>query len=252
MGQFDVKKVLEKILEEAPTLSNLRKLIPKQSWNYVKETFEKVKDGGLVPIYAHYYNRDVTDPDLNYHRVNQPAKTKSESTLCEVYSFWEGDPNVQKLIERLTGEGKIKPGDVMHQGPWLEGAAIDDKEIIEETRRGSGYSFHHSASTFQRHFNKICEELGYEPRLVDMFNEVNTQLYGTGSQVVEVPRSVALTLNGKHTKGEIKIRAPLGINLSRVDPTLIEVLKGIGGAYERILTVDLASADPKVDLSLWV
>ena len=215
MNKFDSQKVLETILQEAPHLSNRRGEIPVRGESRV--------------IYAFYYNRGFPDPELAYNRVRNPSATTPLSTLCEVYSFWEGDPNVQDLLKRLKKEGQLKPREVIHQGPWLQPPALNDDEIVHQTREGTGYSFHHSASTFERHFNKICSTLGYEPQLTD--------------STLEVPRDVQITVAGQVKDGKIRLKAPIGIDLHSEDPTLRQVLGVIEQAYQKIVKFDLTSAE---------
>ncbi len=232
MRGFDSQKVLERILQEAPILSNRR--------GEVEAELPELKK---VPIFAFYYNRGLPDPELHYDRVKNPIRTTPDSTLCEVYSFWGGDPNVQDLITRLTKEGEIKPGQVLYQGPWLECPALDDEELFREVRKGAGYSFYHSASAFHKHFNRICEALGYEPRLIDLYNNENCRFFGRGAFVVQVQSPAQISVDGRVASGNIKLRAQLGINLTSEDPTLRQVLSAVSDAYERIVKVDLSDAE---------
>ena len=226
MAGFDKQRVLERVTADAPILSNRQG--------------EVEADGKKRKIYAYYHNRGVRDPDLQYDRVANPIATTPDATLCEVYSFWEGDPNVQKLLQRLVREGNIKEGDVLYQGPWVE-HSLGDEGVIENARRGYGYSFSHSASAFEGHFNRICEELGYEPRLVDLFEE-NSGFFGSGAHIIQATRYVRLGVDGQATEGKILMRAPIGINLTTEDPTLSKTLDAIAQAYDRIVNPTLASA----------
>jgi hypothetical protein len=218
---FDKQKVLERIIQEAPILSNRRGEID-------------IGRGKKGVIYAYYYNRGLPDPELHYDRVKAPAKTTPESTLCEIYSFWEGHPNVQDLIKRLTAERRIAPGQVLHQGPWLEEPTLGDDDVIAETRRGARYSLHRSGSAFSDHFNWTCEKLGFEQRLFS---------YEGRGAVIKVQRQVKIDLDGKVSDGNIKLIAPIDIDFDSEDPTLQGVLESISVACEKIRKFDLTSAE---------
>ena len=235
MSQFNSDKVLRRILEDAPILSNLRGEIE--------------VDGKKRGIYAYYYNRGAQDPELTYDKVKDPVETMPVHTLCEVYSFWEGDPNVQESLKRWVKEGTKKEGEIIYQGPWIHTIGTDGLNDPGAAVRGDfepEYSFHHSASTFEAHFNRICAELGYDLSLVSLFDEAHGTFFDMGSTVVQSTRNVRLGVNGSSLEGNLAIRSPLGINLNKEDPTLDAALEAISQAYARIQT-------PKIsDVKLYV
>lgn len=216
MTNFDKNKILERILEEAPTLSNRR---------------GEIKTEGPVvekrAIYAFYGNLGIPDPDLHYHRKNNPLPTTPDSTLCEIYSFWEGDPNVQELIKRKIKEGRMKEGDVMHQGPFVTGDHGHHCEEPKGAREGEEFNFLHSACAFERHFNEICKEFGYEPRIGEAG-------WSGGCLTLKLPGQVSLSIGGKISNHDIGIKMPIGINFYREDPTLSNALEAISKTYEKL------------------
>jgi len=168
---FDKKVVLEQILKDVPVQQNLRGKV----------------EGTNNIIYAYYFNRGMPDPDLKYDLKENPVKTTPDSTLCEIYSM--GGPKYKEFVEahkkRLktdanyaNAEMELSRGYSRHsyewyQGPWIAGGACTDDEVVEATRGGCSYSYHHSAGWFSDHFNQICERLGYPLRLSDDHIEVD-------------------------------------------------------------------------------
>lgn len=235
---FDKTLVLERILQEAPVLSNRRGEIKVDG--QVKKGNEWVKRKVKVPIYAYYFNMGVKDPDLKYDRIGFPIKTSHDSTLAEVYSFWEGNPNIQELVKKLEERGEIKKGEVIYQGPGIKGVSF--KEVKERTRRQDCvFSFNDSASTFEWHFNKITEELGYDVRLISLSQE-NYGFFDCGAYALQSPRQVSFSMNREVRKGLIDIRVPIGLNLNRIDPTLNQMLGLIERAYKKIQKADFSGA----------
>ena len=236
--KFDKNKVLEKILEEAPILSNRRGEIEVEI--KVEENNKLIKKKEKRTIYAYYFNRGVSDPDLKYDKVNSPIKTTPDSTLAEVYSFWEGDPNVQKLRQRLEKEGGIKEGEIIY-GPWVEGAS-NDKETIEKVREGFwDYNFHNSAIAFKWHFNKIAKELCYNTRLINLAEE-RLGFFDCGAYVIQASRMISYSVNSKIKEGLMNIRVPINLNLNRIDPKLSEMLDIINKSYQRIQNTDFSDS----------
>ena len=240
INKFDKIKILERILEEAPILSNRRGeiIVERESEDKLGKKFIKKEK---VTIYAYYFNRGVSDPDLKYDKVNSPIKTTSDSTICEIYSFWDGDPNVQALRKRLEERGDIKKGEIMYQGPWVK-HALNDKETIENVREGfGGYIFHHSASAFERHFNKIVEELDYDLRLIDLAEE-HYRFFDCGAFAVQAPKMVSYSLDSKIKENLINIRVPINLNLNREDPELSDILDIIHASYNKIQITDFSDS----------
>ncbi|MBX4196224.1 hypothetical protein KW805_01410 [Candidatus Pacearchaeota archaeon] len=214
MPGFDSQKVLEIILQEAPIQTNRRSEIrpPKAPW----------WKGKKVPIYAYYYNQGIKDPELSYDRIKHPLQTTPHSTLCEVYSFWESHPNVQRLLNRLTKEKEMH-GKVLYQGPCLK---INDipipEDVIVRTRLGEGYHFFLSASHFADHFNWTCEKLSYEPRII------------YDSSIVQINKKAIMEIGDEKISIDIVIPEPLKINLLDEDPTLAQAMEAVTRAYRRI------------------
>jgi len=237
---FDKKVVLERILEEAPILSNRRGEIEIES--EVKEGNDWVKQQVKVPIYAYYFNGGAKDPELTYDKVNSPIQTTPDSTLAEVYSFWEEDPSVQDLRKRLEEEGEIKEGEVMYQGPWIEHALCDDGIKRQTREQHCQFSFFHSSGTFERHFNKIVGELGYDLRLIDLCEE-NSEFFDCGAYAVQSQRMIAYSLKNSNIKeGLINVRVPVSLNLDREDPTLSQMLEIIDKSYQHIHGSDFSDS----------
>jgi len=204
MPGFDKKVVLEQILKDVPVQQNLRGKI----------------EGTNKTIYAYYFNRGMPDPDLKYDMRKNPVKTTPDSTLCEIYSM--GGPKYKEFaeehrkrlktdkdyarMERELSRKYSRHVSEWYQGPWIGGGVCTDYEVINATRSkgGCSYSYHHSAGWFLDHFDRICERLGYAPRLLDKCVIV----------------------------GERKENLP--INLQNQDPTISEILDLIENAYQKI------------------
>ena len=86
MAGFDKQRVLERVMADAPILSNRQGVVE--------------VDGKERKIYAYYHNRGVRDPDLQYDRVANPIATTPDATLCEIYSFWEGEAQMYRNFFR--------------------------------------------------------------------------------------------------------------------------------------------------------
>ncbi|MBU3912527.1 MAG: hypothetical protein KKB21_02120 [Nanoarchaeota archaeon] len=200
---FDKKKVLEIILQEVPVKQNL--------------VGEIEVNGKKRVVYAYYFNRGMPDPDLKYDRYTHPIPTTPDSTLCEVYSV--GGPKHEKFEaehvrmlktdksyaedDKKRSEEYNRPITHWYQGPWVDGV-ITDEEVIEATRGGAEYSFHHSESWFSEHFNSICERMGFNMKLRDDFVVVGRK------------------------------KQCIGIDLGTRDPILSQVLDSIERAYQKI------------------
>ena len=235
---FDKQTVLERILEEAPIQSNRRGEVE------IDGEADGVKQKVKTPIYAYYLNGGFEDPELTYDKVNSPIRTTPDSTLAEIYSFWEEGPSAQDLRQRQEEEGDIGKGEVIYQGPVIKNISfINLKEEIErETRRQCcRFSFDSSATEFAEHFNNIVEELDYDLRFIDLRNE-NDEFFDFGAYAVQSPRMISYSLNGEPRKGLLNRRVPVSLNLDKKDPTLSEILEIIDESYQKIHNSDLSNS----------
>jgi hypothetical protein len=215
------KQVLEKIFSDAPVQSNRKDVI---------EVDEKRRT-----IYAFYCNRGEEDPDLKYERIN-PIQTTGISSLCEIYSFWEGDPNCRIFRERLVKNGEINEGDFVNAGPDFNDFR-SRMSPANTAREGGDYSFFRTGYRFVRHFNKICEELGNDFRLVNLSKDVDFDFFKRGAVALEGKGEIKLpTIVSRNWIS--RVRVPLGINLDNVDPTLEEVFNFIDCAYGKLEKLD--------------
>jgi len=196
MRNFDGEKVLAIILQEAPWLSNKRG-----------------DDGHGHVIYARYTNQGIEDPELKYHMLDAPERTTPESTISEVYSFWIGDPNKRGVIRRMVAESTMGEREVMHQGPWVE---RDSGNPAQAARVDNKYDHFRSGLSFERHFNSICVEVGYGPRLIDVSGAC------AGRKSVQF---------GNDTARREVIES---INFHTDDPTLVEVMGAITTAFGKL------------------
>lgn len=239
MGNFDKNRVLERILEEAPTLSNRRGEIEIKVPVYNVKGEQVGEERKKRVIYAFYSDSRVPDPDLYYHRKANPLPTTPDSTLCEIYSFWEGDPNVQEFLKREIKEGRMKEGDVIHQGPFVTGYHGHRFEEPQGARDEEEFNFFYSVCYFSRHFNKICEELGYEPRIED-FGNSNCYL------TLQIPAQVSLSIAGKVSYHDTGVKMPMGIDFYREDPALSKALELISETYDRLSSGKFARVDVRL------
>ncbi len=232
MKNFDSSKVLERILQEVPILSNRRGEVEVTNpvYNNKGELIREKKEKRV--IYAFYFNRGVPDPDLKYDRKANPLPTTPDSTLCEIYSHFEGDPDVKEWREEAIKTGYIKEGEVVNQGPWLEDCGFVDNPPLA-ARDGDQYQFWHSGHVFADHFNTICESLGFEPRIVDIDGMDH-------NYCIQISGQAALNFSGKTSHHDIAIKMRIGINFDREDPTLSRALGAISKAYEKLYIRDFS------------
>jgi hypothetical protein len=227
---FDKSKVLEKILADAPILSNLRKEIEVSENPYDKDS-KKVK----TFIYAYYFNRGVKDPELKYHRINNPIQTTKDSSLAEIYSVSYWDEKTKLWIKGLEENGKIKKGEVLHQGPWIK-SCCDDSDILKKTREPDcPYEFFHSGYRFLSHFNETVKNFGYDLELIGDI-ENNNQFVAEGACAIKSTRMINYSIEGDIKERLIEVISPIPINLDNKDPSLSEILDEIEISYNRTET----------------
>ncbi|MDO8509137.1 MAG: hypothetical protein Q7S27_05640 [Nanoarchaeota archaeon] len=228
MENFDKNKVLERILQDAPILTNIKKLITISVNNYNNKGDLNGKKKVKSPIYAFYgISNVVSDPELKYDRENNPIKTTPNSSLSEIYSFW--NPHVKGNIERGWSNC-----------PFMDMCLPEDAPA--NARKVAKFEFRNSGLTFTNHFNAICEKLKYEPRLV---NEIeNGDLFFWS---VEIPSEVTLDYNGKTSRHDSFISMPVGINYNVEDPPLSKVINSISKAYDKLNKRKFSSVNVKLN-----
>ncbi len=228
---FNKFEVMERILEEVPIQTNLRREIE--------------VNGEKRVLYAYYFNRGEPDPEVKYDRKNEPIKTTHHSTLCEIYSVWKEEEQVKEFLER----GVLKEGEVLNKGPWLE----SNEDPPAEARAGGRYNFWHTAHYFSEHFNQICGSLGYMPRIISLFDEKEKGFFDMGAYIIQVRRNARNVLVSKDVSDrDIIVREYIGINLVREDPPLSHILDAIAESYKKIITFDFSSRDSLLSTKLYL
>lgn len=224
---FDKQKVLEKILEEAPVISNLRKEIE------VDYLDDKVK----VPIYAYYFNRGVKDSELSYDRINNPINTSPNSSLAEIYSFTYWKDSTKEFLKKLEEKGTIKKGEEVYQAPVIEGY-FGYEEALRTTREPDcNYKFFNSAYEFKEHFNEIVKKLDYDLELL-CFSENGSRFFSDGAYGVKSKRMVNYSIDGKVKENLIRVISLISMDLDKEDPSLSKILDEIENCYNRIKNPD--------------
>ncbi len=235
MGNFDKNKVLERILQEVPILSNRRGEVEVTNPVYNDEGKQIGEKNEKRVIYAFYFNRGVPDPDLKYDRKANPLPTTPESTLCEIYSFWEGAPNVREWREDAIKSGYIKDDTIVNQGPWLEDCGVLDNPPLA-ARKGNQYQFWRAGYTFAEHFNRICENLGFEPRIADLDGH-------DCNYSIQIPGGIKLSVGRETSYHDIFVKMYIGINFDLEDPTLSKALDAISDTYKKLQKGEFARVD---------
>ena len=100
-------------------------------------------------------------------------------------------------------------------------------EFILAARDGDQYQFWHSGYTFGDHFNRICENLGFEPRIPDLDGMDH-------NYSIQVPGAIALSFSGETSHHDIAVKMRIGINFDLEDPTISRALGAISKAYEKL------------------